>query len=407
MDGLSHGEYCLRDGVPVLIEVAARGGGHNIASRIVPHVSGVCVYDLLTRALLGEKPSCPDPVGRAAVLEWLDVAPGRVRSAPSPDELLRSGVVSAASISFGDGDRIVAMTDGSNRPGYFMILGDTRIKWTPWPHAHAKLSQLSRTPKRTGQRTDALLRYAPPSSRADTGRVVRVPHARRERARHGRGKPDTQHAGGAGLRLSRPTAPTAHPSCSVSRVEGAAPGRCSRVRMVQAPPAIPRDHARRDSCPRRGSALGPSAGPDRLLLSLGRVRRSVRLGRAGGGAGEGASSGPDPGHARRGVRVLGAPSTHHRPAERPVRLRGVHEVLRRVGPSSSVLGVHPVSARPDRVRLRLAECRGRATAGALLCTRRRSGYLTGAAGDDASPQLDECGPRRRAQIPMRCASSSR
>jgi biotin carboxylase len=126
VDGLTHGEYRLRDDVPYLVEVAARGGGNRIASRIVPHVSGVCVYDLLIRALRGEELSCPDPAGRAAVLGFLDVAPGRVSTAPTPDELLRSGILSDAKIWFKGGDRIKEVTDDNTRPGYFIVLGDTR-----------------------------------------------------------------------------------------------------------------------------------------------------------------------------------------------------------------------------------------------------------------------------------------
>jgi len=106
--------------------VAARGGGNRIASRIVAHVSGVDVYDLLIGALLGEQPSCPNPVHRAAVLEWLDVAPGLVQTAPDAAELIRSGVISEAGVYFGDGDRIGVVTDDTTRPGYFIVLGDNR-----------------------------------------------------------------------------------------------------------------------------------------------------------------------------------------------------------------------------------------------------------------------------------------
>ena len=46
-DGISHAEYRIREDVPYLVEVAARGAGHGVATRILPHVSGVDVYGLL------------------------------------------------------------------------------------------------------------------------------------------------------------------------------------------------------------------------------------------------------------------------------------------------------------------------------------------------------------------------
>jgi biotin carboxylase len=52
--GITHAEYIFSAGRFVLVEVAARGGGNNISSVIVPAVSGIEVNELLIRMSLGE-----------------------------------------------------------------------------------------------------------------------------------------------------------------------------------------------------------------------------------------------------------------------------------------------------------------------------------------------------------------
>ena len=63
--GLSHAEYRVREGIPYLVEVAARGGGNGIASTIVPHVSGVDTYSVVIRNSSGrQRGASPNPIAR-------------------------------------------------------------------------------------------------------------------------------------------------------------------------------------------------------------------------------------------------------------------------------------------------------------------------------------------------------
>jgi biotin carboxylase len=52
--GLTHAEYIVAPHAYWLLEIGARGGGAGITDKIVPWVSGVDVYDILHRSLMGE-----------------------------------------------------------------------------------------------------------------------------------------------------------------------------------------------------------------------------------------------------------------------------------------------------------------------------------------------------------------
>jgi len=53
--GLTHSEYVYNHDGYHLIEIGGRGGGAGITNKIVPWVSGVDVYDVLYRSLMGEQ----------------------------------------------------------------------------------------------------------------------------------------------------------------------------------------------------------------------------------------------------------------------------------------------------------------------------------------------------------------
>lgn len=124
--GISHAEYRLRDGVPYLVEAAARGGGNRIASVIVPHVSGVDVYGLLMDALLGRPVSLPRVAARAAVLEFFDFPAGRVMGIEGIEAARREGRPYELSLDVVPGQSIRGAADDRTRPGFFIVLADER-----------------------------------------------------------------------------------------------------------------------------------------------------------------------------------------------------------------------------------------------------------------------------------------
>ena len=125
-DGLSHGEYILRDGIPWFLEVAARGGGNHIADMILPHTSGMDVYGVIIDLAMGKTVIMPQLLQRAAVLEWLDFSPGKVAEIRGVDQVVNEGLAHFIELSFQPGDIIQPPTDGRGRLGYFVSYGDSR-----------------------------------------------------------------------------------------------------------------------------------------------------------------------------------------------------------------------------------------------------------------------------------------
>jgi biotin carboxylase len=125
-DGISHAEYRVRDGMPYLVEVAARGGGNRIASLIVPHISGVDIYELLIRRLLGQTVTMPNQSHRSANLEFLDFKPGKVKAIHGVEQVKEEGLAQDIMLSFKPGETIRNPTDDRTRLGYFIVLGENR-----------------------------------------------------------------------------------------------------------------------------------------------------------------------------------------------------------------------------------------------------------------------------------------
>ncbi len=124
--GLSHAEYRVREEIPYLVEVAARGGGNGIASTIVPHVSGVDTYSVVIRNLLGDNALLPQIQSRAAILEFFDFAAGQIDGIDGISECLKRGLAKVIDVPYSAGDWVRAAEDDRNRPGYFIALGENR-----------------------------------------------------------------------------------------------------------------------------------------------------------------------------------------------------------------------------------------------------------------------------------------
>jgi biotin carboxylase len=127
VNGISHAEYRMRGDIPVLVEVGARGGGNRIASMIVPHISGVDIYEMLIRSLLGEQNlGIPKSLWRSANLEFFQFQPGRVKAIRGLDEVRKEKLAQDISLNFKVGDTLESATDDRHRPGYFIVLGENR-----------------------------------------------------------------------------------------------------------------------------------------------------------------------------------------------------------------------------------------------------------------------------------------
>ncbi|MPS79492.1 MAG: ATP-grasp domain-containing protein [Achromobacter sp.] len=124
--GLSHAEYRVKNEIPYLVEVAARGGGTQIAAKILPHICQFSPYDLMLRQLAGEFVSVPTPAGRSAVLMFLEFEPGLVKKIHGIDKLIEEGVAEEISLAFREGSEIVRPQDDTQRLGYALVFGENR-----------------------------------------------------------------------------------------------------------------------------------------------------------------------------------------------------------------------------------------------------------------------------------------
>ncbi|MBV8856078.1 MAG: ATP-grasp domain-containing protein [Acidobacteria bacterium] len=125
--GITHAEYKYWNGDFYFIEFAARGGGANISSHIVPLVSGVDVTGTLIRAALGEQITevTPLPQDKAATLEFLSLPPGRVKSVRGVEEIRAMPNVVDFGLAFREGDEIALPADGGSRAGHFIAYAES------------------------------------------------------------------------------------------------------------------------------------------------------------------------------------------------------------------------------------------------------------------------------------------
>jgi biotin carboxylase len=128
--GIFHCEMRVRGKMPYLVEVAARGGGSGIASRIVPHVSGVDVYLTWLDGLLGGRSSVFEPGSRqlekAAVLGFFDFAAGPVRKVTGLEEVRARKLAEEVEVDVEPGSYYEGPRDDTSRGGYFLCLGADR-----------------------------------------------------------------------------------------------------------------------------------------------------------------------------------------------------------------------------------------------------------------------------------------
>jgi biotin carboxylase len=126
--GITHGEFLIDDaGEPWLVELAARGGGTQIASHIVPAVCGFEPTPALIAILLGETPDIITTRQRAAQLRFLRLPPGRrILGFPNLAELRSTLGVIEIAFNQDVGDRVPAVEDDRSRNGYVIVAADNR-----------------------------------------------------------------------------------------------------------------------------------------------------------------------------------------------------------------------------------------------------------------------------------------
>ena len=123
--GLVHAEYLVHGGVPVPIDVAARGGGVHIYPVVLPHVSGVDAMRAAIDLALGRPCSLqPHPVPRAANIEFLRAPSGRIVAIDGLDIARAVPGVALLHLNLQVGDRSGVWLDKEQRLGHVITLAE-------------------------------------------------------------------------------------------------------------------------------------------------------------------------------------------------------------------------------------------------------------------------------------------
>lgn len=121
--GITHAEYIFSQDRFVLVEVAARGGGGNISSQVVPAISGINVHELLIRMSLGATVNSLAPGASSSPfvgLSFFNFESGVVRAVCGVETVRTLPGVLEISISVRSGQRLEPPSDGSSRHGHFI-----------------------------------------------------------------------------------------------------------------------------------------------------------------------------------------------------------------------------------------------------------------------------------------------
>lgn len=124
--GLTHAEYKYNEGKFFLIEVAARGGGTNISSDVVPLMSGIDSNELLIRMALGEQITFIKPIFHEgfAVLDFFEFKPGQVKQVKGVEQASTMNGIASIGINIREGDFIKLASDDRSRHGYVIAFAD-------------------------------------------------------------------------------------------------------------------------------------------------------------------------------------------------------------------------------------------------------------------------------------------
>ncbi|WFE34191.1 ATP-grasp domain-containing protein [Micromonospora sp. WMMD975] len=122
--GMLHSEWILVDGVPTLVECAARMPGDMITA-LISIAYERDVIEAYLRVLRGERPSLPTRPTGAAAIEFLVAPPGRVTAVDGRRDALRVPGVLDVRVDTKVGQTVPEMRSSAHRSGHLMAWGAT------------------------------------------------------------------------------------------------------------------------------------------------------------------------------------------------------------------------------------------------------------------------------------------
>jgi biotin carboxylase len=124
--GVTHAEYKVQDGKGYLIEIAARGGGGSISSKIVPYLTGFEPIRALIHRVFKEpyEIKINDYKKKFVVMKFFDFKPGKIKEIYWDKNLTTDLLFFNLDVK--RGDTIKKVLDSRDRPGYFVVAGTNR-----------------------------------------------------------------------------------------------------------------------------------------------------------------------------------------------------------------------------------------------------------------------------------------
>ncbi|WP_446213122.1 ATP-grasp domain-containing protein [Micromonospora sp. IBSANI012] len=140
--GVLHSEWILADGVPTLVECAARLPGDMIAALV--SVAYDCGFiPAYLRLLRGERPALPARPAGAAAVEFLLAPPGTVTAVTGVRAALRAPGVLSAQVDVAVGDTLGEVVSSARRSGLVLTWGDDPAEATRAARHAAGLVEIS------------------------------------------------------------------------------------------------------------------------------------------------------------------------------------------------------------------------------------------------------------------------
>ncbi|OKI89363.1 ATP-grasp domain-containing protein [Micromonospora sp. CB01531] len=120
--GILHSEWILVDGVPTLVECAARMPGDMITALV--SIAYECGFiEAYLRVLRGERPALPARPAGAAAVEFLVAPPGRVTAVDGVKAALRVPGVLDVQVEVAVGDMVPELLSSAQRSGHLLAWG--------------------------------------------------------------------------------------------------------------------------------------------------------------------------------------------------------------------------------------------------------------------------------------------
>lgn len=123
--GVFHVEYIVDGRLgPTVIDLAARGGGVMIYSRVLPHVSGVDAIEASILLALGLPAHTAATRRRAACIEFFRLPEGIFGELLGVEQALGEPGIAAVHLSRAPGDQVGVLRHKDDRPGFVVALAD-------------------------------------------------------------------------------------------------------------------------------------------------------------------------------------------------------------------------------------------------------------------------------------------